>query len=443
MRTVHRARTVIVGAGQAGLALSRWLTLAGHDHVLLERGRLAERWRSERWDSLALLTPDWANQLPGAPSPQDPDAFRTGADFVADLERYAASFGAPIREHTTVLRVELDDVGEYRIRTDRGDWQARNVVLASGDCSVPTAPWFAGSAPPAVEQLHAVRYRSPDALADGGVLVVGSGPSGHQIAQELAAAGRRVVLATGGHARIPRRYRGRDIWAWLHDLGHLSRTLDEMPRDPRKRAHATLPLDGRDGGRSLDLGTLARAGVTIAGRLEGFAGDHALFGDGLQAAVAAADERLRRLLDRIDAHIAARADADAIPPAEPVAPLRLPAGPVSLDLASEAIRTIVWATGFRRHYPWLHVPFRDADGDIAHRRGVTDVPGLYVLGQRWQHRMISHQIGGVGEDARYLATKIVGECKSAPSANRPASAHPTAEKPPIESARAPIAAPTR
>jgi putative flavoprotein involved in K+ transport len=405
---VRRAETVIIGAGQAGLALSRWLTSAGHDHVLLERGRLAERWRSERWDSLALLTPDWANRLPGAPAPEDPDAFRAGAEFVADLERYAASFGAPVHEHTTVLRVEFGDGGEYRIQTDRTDWRARNVVLASGDCSVPSVPWFAPSAPPAVQQLHAAHYRSADALEQGGVLVVGSGPSGHQIAHELAAAGRRVVLAAGSHARIPRRYRGRDIWAWLHDIGHLSRRVEDMPSDPRKRAATALPLDGRGGGRTLDLGTLAHAGVTIAGRLTGFAGDHALFGDGLHRAIADADTRLRRLLSRIDAHIAARAGRDAVPPADVIAPLRLPAGPASLDLASETVRTIVWATGFRRHYPWLHVPGCGPDGDVAHERGVTALPGLFVLGQRWQHRMISHQIGGVGEDARHLAALIAG-----------------------------------
>jgi putative flavoprotein involved in K+ transport len=405
---LQQAETVIVGAGQAGLALSRWLTLSGHDHVLLERGRIAERWRSERWDSLALLTPDWANELPGAPAPQQPDRFRSGATFVADLERYAASFGAPVHEDTTVLRVEPGEGGEYRIRTDRGTWRARNVVLASGDCAVPSVPWFAPSAPAHVQQVHAARYRSPGQLAGGAVLVVGSGPSGHQIAHELASAGRRVVMAAGGHARIPRRYRGRDIWAWLHELGHLTRTLGEMPRDPRAHIQAALPLDGRDGGRTLDLGTLAQAGVTITGRLEGFAGDHALFGDGLQAAMADADRRLRRLLERIDAHIAQRADRHAIPPAEPVAPVVLVPGPPSLDLVAEPVGTILWATGFRPHYPWLHVPGRAPDGDVAHVRGVTAVPGLYVLGRRWQHRMISHQIGGVGDDARYVADCIAG-----------------------------------
>jgi putative flavoprotein involved in K+ transport len=397
--------TVIIGAGQAGLALSRLLTAAGHDHVVLERGRVGERWRSERWDSLALLTPNWANRLPHDDAPGDPHAYASGAEFVATLERYARSFGAPVRERTTVTAVERMTTG-LRVRTDRGDWHARNVVLASGDCAVPAVPWFAGSAPEAVAQLHASRYRAPAALAPGGVLVVGAGPSGHQIADELARAGRRVMLAVGGHARIVRRYRGRDIWAWLHALGDLSRSVDDVSPDARGR-RAALPLDGRHGGRTIDVGVLAAAGVRIAGRLEGFAGGHALFGAGLAASVADADERLRRLLQRIDDHIAARDAADAFPPPEPVAPTPVPAPVTALDLAGAGISTIVWATGFRRHFPWLRVAeVLGDDGGIRHDRGRTAVPGLFVLGMRWQSRMTSHQIGGVGADAAFLAQHI-------------------------------------
>src|SRR3712207_2436340 len=235
---LHRADTVIIGAGQAGLALSRWLTADGHDHVLLERGRIGERWRTERWDSLALLTPNWANRLPGEARAADPDAFLSGPEFVASLERYARSFGAPVHDGTTVLSVRRTSrehgsgrgCGPFEVKTDRGDWEADNVVVASGDCAVPATPWFAESAPADIDQLHAARYRSPAGLRPGGVLVVGSGPSGHQIAHELAAAGRRVVLSVGRHARIPRRYRGRDIWSWMHELGELDRTLDELDR---------------------------------------------------------------------------------------------------------------------------------------------------------------------------------------------------------------------
>ena len=406
---LHRADTVIIGAGQAGLALSHRLTVEGHDHVLLERGRIGERWRSERWDSLALLTPNWANRLPGMPPAADPDAYLSGREFVEALERYARSFGAPVHGETTVLSVSRTSPGDgygrdfatFEVRTDRGDWLADNVVLASGDCAVPLVPWFASSAPAHLDQLHASRYRSPDALRPGGVLVVGSGPSGHQIAHELAAAGRRVVLPVGRHSRIPRRYRGRDIWTWMRDLGDLTKTLDDLPYDPRTRKTPTLPLDGRDGGRTVDLAVLADAGVQITGRLEGFAGSHALLAGDLHANVDKAEERLQRLLDRIDERAGAITRAPDAP-----APLRLPDPPASLDL--DGIGTIVWATGYKPHYPWLRVPGAlGPDGAIVHDRGETPVPGLFVLGTRWQFRTTSHQIGGVGDDAHHLAERIV------------------------------------
>ncbi len=401
--------TLIIGAGQAGLALSRLLADAGHDHVVLERGVVGEGWRSERWDSLALLTPNGANRLPLDDEPRDPDAYMSRAEFVAALERYARAFGAPLRERTTVTSVERS-AGGFRVVTDRGDWRARNVVLATGDGAVPAIPWFAASAPATVEQLHASRYRGPARLASGGVLVVGSGPSGHQIADELARAGRRVVFAVGRHERVVRRYRGRDVWAWLDALGDLSRSrpadeLSSRARSPRP----ALPLDGRRGGRTLDLGVLAAGGVRITGRLEGFTGTHALLGGALDANVADADARLRRLLRRIDDHIASRPDADRFPPPDRIAPLRVPAPPRAIDLARERIATIVWTTGHRRHFPYLRIPAAMGDdGDVSHDRGRTSVPGLYVLGMRWQSRMTSHSIGGVGHDAAFLVTEIAG-----------------------------------
>ena len=404
--------TVIIGAGQAGLALSRLLTDAGHEHVVLERGLVGERWRSERWESLALLTPNWANRLPHDEESEDPDAYASRSEFVAALERYARSFGAPVRERTTVTALE-HAAGGFRARTDRGEWHARNVVVASGDCAVPAVPWFATSAPARVEQLHASRYRAPASLEPGGVLVVGAGPSGHQIADELARAGRRVVLAVGRHARIVRRYRGRDVWEWLDVLGDLSRSLDELPGHARGRPRPALPLDGRQGGRTIDVGMLAEAGVRIAGRLEGFAGSHALFGSGLETSIADADERLGRLLARIDDHIDARADAQAFPPREHVAPIRVPPPLPTIDLVAQGVSTIVWATGYRRHFPWLRIPeVIGGDGGILHDRGRTVAAGLYVLGMRWQSRMTSHQIGGVGPDAAFLAAQITASADS-------------------------------
>jgi putative flavoprotein involved in K+ transport len=245
----------------------------------------------------------------------------------------------------------------------------------------------AADAPAGVVQLHSSAYRSPAALPDGGVLVVGAGPSGQQIALELRRAGRPVVLAVGRHARGVRRYRGRDIWHWLAALGTLDQTIDEVANPAAARRTPNLPLSGANGGEQLDLRVLADAGVVVTGRLTGFDGTRALFGRNLRADVRAAEQRLRRVLARIDAHVG------AVSP-EPVAPVGELPGVASLDLRAAGVATVLWATGYRGR-------------DLAHRRGVTPVPGLYALGLRFQHRRSSHLIGGVGHDAEYLAGRIL------------------------------------
>ena len=275
--------TVIVGAGQAGLALSRSLTAAGRPHVVLERGRVGERWRSERWESLRLLTPNWLNRLPGAPALPDPDGYLDRRGVVEHLEAYAA--GAPVHERTTVLGVRRSRRA-HLVVTDAGDWHARNVVIATGDCDVPRVPAIAADAPPFLHQLHATGYRRPARLPEGGVLVVGAGPSGQQIAAELRRAGRDVVLAAGRHARMPRTYRGRDVFAWLHATGQLDDHVDHVPDLAAARRAPSFPVSGANGGESLGLDRLAALGVAVTGRLEGFAGDHALFADTLPRDVA-------------------------------------------------------------------------------------------------------------------------------------------------------------
>ena len=395
--------TVIVGGGQAGLATSHELTARGRDHVVLERGRVGERWRSERWDSLALLSPNWMNRLPGMPPVgADPDGFISREEFVSRLEEYARSFGAPVRQGVTVLSVSADD-GGYVVHTDAETWRAQNVVLASGANALPRMPAVAAGAPDGLARLHSSSYRSPAVLPPGGVLVVGAGASGQQIALELRRAGRPVWIAAGGHTRMPRRYRGRDVFAWLDAIGHLATTIDEMPDPVAARRSPSLPLDGRNGGATIDLGVLADAGVRLAGRVTGFAGRHVLFADDLLESICAAEDRMRRLLGRIDAF----ADALADPPApEVIAPLAVDPGPPSLDLHAEGIGSVLWATGYRQAYPWLGVNVFDEAGSIAHRRGVTEAPGLYVIGLRFLHRFDSHFIGGVGRDAAYIASHI-------------------------------------
>ena len=400
---VMKTGTVIVGGGQAGLSLSAYLTSREHAHVVLERGRIGERWRSERWDSLHMLTPNSLNRLDGAPGHGDPEGFLARDGFVDYLEQYASTFGMPVREHVDVSSVERHR-GRFRVRTDSGEWLAKQVVVATGDCGVPYRPPAAAAVPRELAQIDAAQYRRPDQLAAGSVLVVGAGPSGLQIAAELRRAGRDVVLAVGRHARAVRRYRGRDIFHWLQRLGDQEHSVDEVP--PAARRTPGFGLSGQNGGEQLDLATLSELGVTLAGRLTGFDGLSASFDNKLVETIERADDRLFALLARIDAHIAESSDAAYVAPAEQVARVEVGDGPRSLDLRTAGVSTIVWATGYRREYPWLHIPVFDAQGEIVHSRGVTPVPGLFVLGLRFQSRRTSHTIGGVGRDAQTLADLI-------------------------------------
>jgi putative flavoprotein involved in K+ transport len=404
--------TVVIGGGQAGLAVSRCLAEAGHDHVVLERGRLADRWRTERWDSLRLLTPNWMTRLPGwSYRGPDPDGFMTAAEVVQFFEGYAASFGAPIHEGTAVEHVRAHG-DRFLVATDAGTWRASNVVIATGAGHEPAVPPWADGLGPHVEQLAASRYRNPDQVAPGGVLVVGAAASAIQVADELARAGRQVVLAAGSHSRMLRRYRGRDIFAWLNETGILATSIDSVPDTERARRAPSMQLVG--GMRDLDLGTLAALGVTVTGRMLGADGGRVTFGDNLPGALAASDARLRRTLRRIDHHIA-RSGLDA-EPAAPVEPLSLEPGPRELSLRDSGIRTVVWANGYRRRYDWLAVPVLDARGEIVQRRGCTPHPGLFVVGLRFQTRRNSNFIEGVGADAREIAEAIVRRPASMPIA---------------------------
>jgi len=389
-----RIDTLIVGAGQAGLSLSHSLTRAGHEHVLLERGRLGQRWH-ERWDSLTLLSPNWANVLAGGAAHADPHGFLDRSQFLAYLEDYASSFDAPVVEGVEVTWVERFAAG-FCVRTTAGEWLAQNIVVATGDADVPN---MSVGAPDGIASLHASAYRRPNLLPEGPVLVVGGGASGQQLALELRASGRDVVLSVGRHSRAPRVYRGRDIFEWLHLLGDFDRTIDELPDLEAAKRVPLFPLSGADGGTDLGLDVLGSLGVTITGRLTRFEGTQALFAGDLQQNVAKAEQRLNRLLGRVDAHPLASGTVARVP--EPVG---LPAAVNSLDVRD--VGAIVWATGYRRAYPWLNVPVFDEAGEIVHTRGVTRVPGLYVLGLAYQYRRSSHFIGGVADDAAFLANVI-------------------------------------
>jgi putative flavoprotein involved in K+ transport len=377
---VRAVDTLIIGAGQAGLALSHHLSAAGHSHVVLERGRVGERWRRERWDSLHLLTPNWLNELPGAPALDDPDGYLSRGELVDHLERYAAS--APVIEGCEVTRVSPG----YLVSTSLGDWRAANVVIATGDCALPRVPDL--KVPTGVHAIHASAYRRPSDLPDGGVLIVGAGPSGQQLTAELLRAGRSVVLAVGRHARTPRRYRGRDVFAWLHEAGTLDTHVDEVPDIAAARQATSHAVSGANGGESLGLDKLAAMGAVVTGRLLGFSGGQARFAHDLHVNVRDADRRLARMFP------------DAVPP------LALGTGPLAIDFSE--IGTVLWATGYRREYHWLDVPVLDAAGEVVQHEGVTAAPGLYTLGMKFQRKRKSHLVGGVGEDAALLAGTILG-----------------------------------
>lgn len=403
-----RTHTVVIGAGQAGLATSACLTEAGRDHVVLDRGRVAERWRSERWDSFRLLTPSWMTRLPGHEyRGPEPEGFMTGTEVVDFFEDYARRIAAPVQHETTVERVSRLADG-YAVVTDQGTWQASNVVVATGHADVPHVPDLAAGLSVDVAQLTPSSYRRPTDLPDGGVLVVGAAASGVQIADELSRSGRDVVLAVGNHRRVPRRYRGMDIMWWLQDIGAHAKTRAAGPSPP---VEPSLQLVGRSDHTDLDLATLADQGVTLAGRLVGVDRERARFGDDLPTTTIRAAAALTRLRHRIDEHIAARRLTAEVLDPEPVRPVPIAGAPHALDLRARRISTVIWATGFRRSYHWLDVPVLDARGELIHERGVTPSPGLYAVGLWWQHRRDSSFIDGVGRDARFVAHHIAARTR--------------------------------
>jgi putative flavoprotein involved in K+ transport len=401
---MRRVETRVVGAGQAGLAVSRCLTRQGADHVVVERGRVAERWRSSRWESLRLITPNWMSRLPAwSYRGRDPDCYMAAPELVGYLEDYAGSFAAPVHENTTVELVEAS-AGSLRMVTDQQTWLARNVVVATGTENRAWVPPAANGIDPAIHQLTADRYRGPGRVPGGGVLVVGASASGVQIADELRRVGRPVVVSVGRHARLPRRYRGRDILWWMDRTGVLGQTIDQVHDAQSARRAPSLQLSGR--GRRISLDALAAGGVTLAGRLAAADGRRLSFAADLPATTGAAQAQMEQLLRSVDAHVTHSGEEQCTGPADPPPPFTAPAGPATLDLDRAGIATVIWATGYRPAYPWMRVPVLDPHGQIAHSRGVTSVPGLYVLGLRFLHRRDSSFVGGVGRDAWFVAAHL-------------------------------------
>jgi putative flavoprotein involved in K+ transport len=397
---------VIIGAGHAGLAMSRRLTQRSVDHVVLERGEVANSWRAERWPSLRLLTPNWQTRLPGHRyEGAVPDGFMSVPEVVEFITGYADCVDAPVHTGTPVSSVRVDD-GRFQVETTHDVWRAGAVVLATGACNLPVVPAVAAGVPPSVTTLTPMTYRSPDQLPDGGVLVVGGSATGCQLADEIHQSGRPVTLSVGEHVRVPRTYRGRDIFWWMEMAGVLDERYDEVDDITRARHVPSPQLIGTPDRSTLDLNVLSERGVRIAGRLGRIADGVAQFSGSLANVCALADLKMNRLLKQIDEWAESSGlDADVEPPHR-FEPTRVDPSPLlHLDVSSGEIPTILWATGYRPSYSWLDIPVLDRTGRIRHDGGVvSEVPGLYVLGLPFLRRRASTFVHGADAD-----TEAIGE----------------------------------
>lgn len=396
--------TIIIGGGQAGLAMSYFLTQQGREHIILERNqRVAESWRG-RWDSFTLVTPNWQLQMPGYPyQGEDPEGFLTRDEVVQYLEEYVEMFNPPLRfgvEVTAVERQEQED--GYVVRTTKGTFRAENVVVAVGTFQHPDIPTFNQNVPEEIHQLHSSEYVNPESLPGGPVLVVGSGQSGCQIAQELNESGRQVYLSTGSATRLPRRYRGKDGMWWADKLGITTQTVDDL-EDPAERFNPNPQVSGKDGGQDINLHAFARNGIQLLGHVDDIQGQKAILAPDLHENLARADQFAAQFYKGVDKFVQ-KAGLDV--PEESVAELdhgydQEEIGELGLDEAG--IKTVLWATGFDWDYSWVKPATFDDFGYPVQRRGVTDSPGLYFLGLHFLYNRISALFYGVGDDAEHIA----------------------------------------
>ncbi|MEP2027211.1 MAG: NAD(P)/FAD-dependent oxidoreductase [Paracoccaceae bacterium] len=401
---IFQTDTVIIGAGQAGLAVSRYLSDQGIDHVVFERGAVGERWRSERWSSLHLLTPNWMSRLPGfSYAGADPNGYMHKNEVANFLSDYKDSFSAPVLTNTQVISVTRDS-GTYEIITNNAIWRARTVVIATGACDKANVPGFARKISTGIAQFTPTTYKSPDQIKPGGVLVVGASATGVQLAKELLAAGLDVTVAAGSHIRVPRRYRGQDVMHWLDRSGILAKPRIPGADPDIAVRHPSLQLVGGVDAADIDLNTLRSLGARIVGRAIGAEASNMRFEPSMQGVVAAAEIRQRRLLERIDTYI----DVNGIqaPQGERPEPMQINDGPSEIDLADRGITTILWATGYRREYPWLKVPVLSTSGEVQQIGGVTPMAGLFTMGLPFMRRRNSTYIDGVGHDAWVIAQRI-------------------------------------
>lgn len=407
IRPVGTTDVIVIGAGHAGLAASYLLGEHSIEHVVLERGEVANTWRNERWDSLKLLTPNWQSRLPGFEyAGENPDDFMSMPEVIEFIEEYADFTDAPVRTRTTVQSVQRHFDG-YRVVTNRGVWSTKAIIIATGACNIANQPGMAAEMPSGVTSLTPHQYRNPEQLSAGGVLVVGASATGLQLADEIRRAGHDVTIAAGEHVRMPRRYRGHDIQYWLDRAGVLNETWQEIDDVTRARNLPSPQLVGSRDLPILDLNHLTDNGVKLVGRLMGVRDGIAQFSGSLRNTVALADLKMNRLLDAID-------DWIEYNPVLCDAPDRFAATRVDdepgllVDFEASDIRTVIWATGFRPDYSWLDVPVLDRKGHLRHDGGVVDIPGMYVLGLPMMRRRKSSFMHGIEDDARDIVDHLAG-----------------------------------
>lgn len=399
-----KTTVTIIGAGQAGLAMSATLSDLSIDHVVLDRAETANAWRTERWDSLRLLTPNWMTRLPGfSYQGPDPDGYMTAGEVAEFLDTYRAHVNAPVILNCAVTEIAQATAG-FRVATTNGEWRTNAVVIATGACGTPKVPAIASELPKRIAQISPTEYRNPELLPSGRVLVVGASASGAQLADELARAGREVTLAVSDHVRLPRTYRGRDIHWWMDAIGLLDEGASDVEDISRARRLPSLQLIGSPERRSIGANELQAAGVELVGRLAGLNETSFQFSGGFANQIASADLKLRRLLDRIDDHVGDAGIGHEVEAPDRPAPTLAPDPRLTIDL--DDIDVVVWATGFRPHYPWLDPSLTDRKGAIVHDGGVMAHPGMYVLGLPFQRRRKSSFLDGVGPDALEISTHL-------------------------------------
>ncbi|WP_088892524.1 MSMEG_0569 family flavin-dependent oxidoreductase [Leptolyngbya ohadii] len=395
---------IIIGGGQAGLSMSYCLKERRIDHIVFEKNQIGYAWREKRWDSFCLVTPNWQCQLPGYPYPgNDPQGFMQKDEIVEYIQSYAASFDPPVREGVEVLRLRRNEThSHFEVTTTSGEFTADQVVIAVGGYHQPRIPRLSERLPQSIVQLHSSEYRNAQSLPEGAVLVVGTGQSGCQIAEDLHLAGRQVHLCVGGAPRSPRRYRGKDVVDWLDQMGYYDLSIDDHPQKEKVRAKANHYVTGRDGGREIDLRQFALEGMQLHGRLQQVTDTTLEFQSDLKQNLDQADAVAESIKATIDSFIAKnQIEAPIDPPYQPVWEPSEADEPI--DFVQANIRTVIWCTGYESDFRWVEVPVFDGKGYPVHQRGITAVWGLYFLGLPWLYTWGSGRFSGVARDAQYLA----------------------------------------